>query len=224
MLLAYYIAAINIEQVYHDLVGGEYQPFDGICLTDTFNLPTGKGEWHDQPLRDNSGRLRRQRKLDIRVIIANPPYSVGQASENDNNSNLEYRDLDRRISQTYAAQSRATYQKALYDSYIRAIRWASDRIKDCGVIGFVSNAGWVEAKSADGLRKCLAEEFSAIYVFHLRGLRGLKTSGERAKREGGQIFGSASGAAIAITLLIKNPNANTKGKISLHDIGDYLNW
>jgi predicted helicase len=111
----------------------------------------------------------------------------------------------------------------IYDSYIRAIRWASDRIGKSGIIGFVTNAGFMDAKTTDGLRKCLAEEFSSIYVFHLRGLRGLKTSGERAKKEGGQIFGSGSGAAIAISLLVKNPSASHSGLINFHDIGDYRN-
>ena len=136
VLLAYYIAAINIEQVYHDLVGGGYQPFDGICLTDTFNLATGKEESHDQPVADNSARLKRQRNLDIRVIMGNPPYSGGEAK--DGASNLNYSTLDRRIQATYAASSRIRMVRALYYDYIRAFRWASDRIKDCGVVRFSS--------------------------------------------------------------------------------------
>jgi predicted helicase len=115
-----------------------------------------------------------------------------------------------------------TLSKGLYDSYVRAIRWASDRIGYSGVVGFVTNAGFLEAKTTDGLRKCLVDEFSSVYVFHLRGLRGLKTAGERAKREGGQIFGAASGAAICIFFLVKNPNAIRNGEIHFHDIGDYL--
>lgn len=223
VLLAYYIAAINIEQVYHSLAGGDYTPFEGICLTDTFNLPTGKSDLVEGAARDNSARLKRQRKLDIRVILGNPPYSVGQKSENDNNNNLAYPALDGRIRETYGARSDAKLSKGLYDSYVRAIRWASDRIGNSGVIGFVTNAGFVEAKSADGLRRCLTDEFSSIYVFHLRGLRGLKTAGERAKQEGGQIFEAASGAAICISLLVKNPAAKKHGKIYFHNIGDYLN-
>src|SRR5690606_30391115 len=147
---------------------------------------------------------KRQKELDIRVIIANPPYSIGQRSENDNADNVVYPILDEAIRQTYAARSTATLAKGLYDSYIRAIRWASDRIGDQGVVGYVTNAGFTDARTTDGLRKCLAEEFSNLYIFHLRGLRGQKTAGERAKREGGQIFGVGSGAAIAISLLVKN--------------------
>jgi predicted helicase len=225
VLLAYYIAAINIEAVYHSLLkdkGTMYQPFEGICLTDTFQMYE-KDDLVSEIMEDNSARRKRQKKLDIRVIMGNPPYSIGQESENDNAGNVEYPRLDERIRSTYAKQSFAMLQKGLYDSYIRAIRWASDRIGKSGIIGFVTNAGFMDAKTTDGLRKCLAEEFSSIYVFHLRGLRGLKTSGERAKKEGGQIFGSGSGAAIAISLLIKNPSSTCRGSLKFHDIGDYRN-
>lgn len=221
VLLAYYIAAINIEAVYHGIVGGDYQPFEGICLTDTFQMYE-KEDLVDALLVDNSARRKRQKTLDIRVILGNPPYSVGQRSENDNNDNITYPHLDGRIRATYAARSDATLSKGLYDSYVRAIRWASDRIGQSGVVAFVTNAGFLDAKTTDGLRRCLLEEFSSIYVFHLRGLRGLKTAGDRAKREGGQIFGAASGAAICIFLLVKNPNAARNGVIHFHDIGDYL--
>ncbi|MDY0282271.1 MAG: type ISP restriction/modification enzyme, partial [Salinivirgaceae bacterium] len=219
VLLAYYIAAINIEATYHDLVGGEYQPFEGICLTDTFQL-SEKDDLISFRLEDNSNRRAKQKKLDIRVIIANPPYSVGQTSANDNNQNVGYAHLDSRIRNTYATRSTATLKNALYDSYIRAIRWASDRIKQSGVIGFVTNAGFLEANTADGLRQCLAEEFSSIFVFHLRGNQ--RTSGELSRKEGGKIFGSGSRAPIAITILIKNPKAKQHGQILFHDIGDYL--
>lgn len=223
VLLAYYIAAINIESVYHDLMreNGEvdYEPFDGICLTDTFQLHE-KEDLVSVLLEANSGRRKRQKELDIRVIIGNPPYSAGQDSANDNNQNVAYPLLDEKIRNTYAKYSKATLKNALYDSYIRAIRWASDRIKDAGVIGFVSNAGFIETNTGDGLRKCLAEEFSSIYIFHLRGNQ--RTSGELSRKEGGKIFGSGSRAPIAISILVKNPNAKEHGNIYFHDIGDYL--
>lgn len=219
VLLAYYIAAINIEAVYHSLVGGKYEPFEGICLTDTFQMYE-KEDLVDSLLVDNSARRKRQKKLDIRVIVGNPPYSVGQGDANANNANVAYPQLDTRIRDTYAARTDANNKNALYDSYIRAIRWASDRIGNAGVIGFVTNAGWVEANTADGLRKCLADEFSNIYVFHLRGNQ--RTSGETSRKEGGKIFGSGSRAPIAISLLVKNPNAAEHGRIYFHDIGDYL--
>ncbi|MFN4187341.1 MAG: DEAD/DEAH box helicase [Acinetobacter johnsonii] len=219
VLLAYYIAAINIEAVYHSEIIDEYTPFEGICLTDTFQMYE-KEDLVDQVLVDNSARRKRQKSLDIQVIIGNPPYSAGQESANDNNANVKYSSLDEKIRQTYAANSIATNKNALYDSYIRAIRWASDRITTQGVIGFVTNAGWIDANTADGLRKCLVEEFSSLYIFHLRGNQ--RTSGEKSRQEGGKIFGSGSRAPIAISLLVKNPKAEQQGQIYFHDIGDYL--
>ncbi|MFI8581022.1 DEAD/DEAH box helicase [Ectopseudomonas khazarica] len=219
VLLAYYIAAINIEAAYHGQVIDEYTPFEGICLTDTFQMYE-KDDLVDALLVDNSARRKRQKALDIRVIVGNPPYSIGQKSENDNNDNVEYPTLDARIRSTYAARSKAVLSKGLYDSYIRAIRWASDRIGDAGIIGFVTNAGFLEANTADGLRKCLADEFSSLYVFHLRGNQ--RTSGETSRKEGGKIFGSGSRAPIAVSLLVKNPDAQAHGQIHFHDIGDYL--
>lgn len=219
VLLAYYIAAINIEATYHDIVGGDYVPFEGICLTDTFQMYE-KDDLVDALLVDNSARRKRQKKLDIRVIVGNPPYSAGQVSANDKNENVVYRQLDERIRSTYAARSSVTMVRSLYDSYIRAIRWASDRVGDSGVIGFVTNAGFLDANSADGLRLCLAEEFSSIYVFHLRGNQ--RTSGELSRKEGGKIFGSGSRAPIAVSMLVKSPHAANHGRIFFHDVGDYL--
>tara|TARA_R110001606_G_scaffold399223_1_gene582511 strand:- start:2876 stop:7843 length:4968 start_codon:yes stop_codon:yes gene_type:complete len=235
VLLAYYIAAINIEATYHGIMNDNvtgleeesdqifevpYEPFTGICLTDTFQMYESE-DMVDALLVENSSRRKRQKELDIRVIMGNPPYSAGQASANDNNANVSYPKLDERIRSTYAQRSDATNKNALYDSYIRAIRWASDRIGDAGVIGFVTNGGFLEANTADGLRKCLAEEFSSIHVFHLRGNQ--RTSGELSRREGGKIFDSGSRAPIAISILVKNPEANEHGRILFHDIGDYLN-
>ena len=219
VLLAYYIAAINIEAAYHGEVIDEYTPFEGICLTDTFQMYE-KDDLVDALLEDNSARRKRQKELDIRVIVGNPPYSVGQGDANANNANVPYPSLDERIRTTYAARSDANNKNALYDSYIRSIRWASDRIGDAGIIGFVTNAGFVEANTADGLRKCLVDEFSSLYVFHLRGNQ--RTSGETSRKEGGKIFGSGSRAPIAISLLVKNPKAEAHGQIHFHDIGDYL--
>ncbi|MCB1066079.1 MAG: DEAD/DEAH box helicase [Verrucomicrobiae bacterium] len=219
VLLAYYIAAINIEAVYHGIVGGKYQPFEGICLTDTFQMYE-KDDLISDLMTNNSDRRKRQKALDIRVIMGNPPYSIGQGNQNDNNKNVAYPDLDGRIASTYAARSNATNSKGLYDSYIRAIRWASDRIGVSGVIGFVTNASFLEVGTTDGMRRCLADEFSSIHIVHLRGNQ--RTAGELSRKEGGKVFGSGSRAPIAITLLIKNPEAQESGVIFLHDIGDYL--
>ena len=267
VLLAYYIAAINIEATYHAIMNEdnkdnenentnnkdknenknnqnkqnkqEYQPFTGICLTDTFQMYE-KDDLISELMEDNSDRRKRQKKLDIRVIMGNPPYSAKQGSANDNNPNIQYPTLDDRIRNTYAAGTTAINKNALYDSYIRSIRWASDRLcknrfnssvhfqksecaKKCqcnGVIGFVTNAGFLESNSADSLRKCLVEEFSSIYVFHLRG--NARTQGEQRRKEKDNVFGVGSRAPVAISLLVKNPKAKKRGQIFFHDIGDYL--
>jgi predicted helicase len=218
VLLAYYIAAINIEAVYHSQIIDEYTPFEGICLTDTFQMYETE-DLVDQILVDNSARRKRQKSLDIQVIIGNPPYSVGQSSQNDNNQNMKYHSLDQRIYETYTLNSSKKLGKRMaYDSYIRAIRWASDRIGDQGVIGFVTNSKFIHSGSADGIRKSLAEEFSTLYIIDLRGaVRG--RSGEDAKKEGQNIFDIMTG--VAISILVKNPNSPQVGKILFHDIGDY---
>jgi predicted helicase len=220
VLLAYYIAAINIEATYHDIVAGEYLPFEGICLTDTFQMYESE-DLVSKLLADNSDRRKRQKDLDIRVIVGNPPYSSSQKDAADNNENVVYPLLDERIANTYIKKSaRSDGKSKAYDSYIRAIRWASDRIGQSGVIGFVTNAGYVDANTADGLRKSLQEEFSSVYVFHLRGNQ--RTQGELSRKEGGKIFRSGSRAPIAISILVKNPHASEHGQIHFHDIGDYL--
>jgi len=220
VLLAYYIAAINIEAAYHGIVGGgAYKPFEGICLTDTFQLYE-KDDLVSRVLVDNSARRTRQKKLDIRVIIGNPPYSVGKDSQNDEGGNVAYPTLDARIADTYGAKSAAANGRILYDSYVRAIRWASDRVGTSGVVGFVTNANFIEVPTADGIRKCLTDEFSSLYIFHLRGNQ--RTAGELSKKEGGKVFGSGSRAPVAISLLVKNPNAKERGHIYIHEVGDYL--
>lgn len=172
----------------------------------------------------NSERVLAQKKAPLRVIIGNPPYSVGQKSANDNAQNQEYKKLDARIAKTYAAATEATNKNSLYDSYIKAFRWSTDRLdpKNGGIIAFVSNGAWIDGNATDGFRKCLGQEFSAIYIFNLRGNQ--RTSGELSRKEGGKIFGSGSRTPIAITFLVKNPEASTApATIHYHDIGDYLN-
>ena len=225
VLLAYYIAAINIEAVYHSLFGNEdsvYQPFEGICLTDTFQMYESK-DMLDALLPVNSERRKRQVELSIQVIMSNPPYSAGQRSANDNAKNVAYPSLDQRIGETYVRHSTAVNKNALYDSYIRAIRWGSDRLGEAGVMAYVSGSAWIERSFADGLRKCLAEEFTNLYVFSLRGdIRKNMLSGGAAK-EGGNVFGSGSMTGIAITFFVKNPATDTRGNIYFHEIGDDIN-
>ncbi|NTV70411.1 MAG: DEAD/DEAH box helicase [Azonexaceae bacterium] len=222
VLLAYYIAAINIEAVYHGIVGGDYQPFDGICLTDTFQMYE-KEDMVDALLEQNSARRKRQKQLDIRVIFGNPPYSAGQEDENDNNKNIDYPALDSRIFETYIQGSRKSMGKSKgYDSYIRAFRWATDLLKESGVVAFVSGSGFAEKPAMDGMRKAIKNEFNSVYVFNLRGdIRKNILSKGRAK-EGQNIFDSGSMTGIAITVLVKNPSSKKTGKIFWHDIGDDL--
>lgn len=220
VLLAYYIASINIEAVYHAIIGGKYQPFEGICLTDTFQLNEKSEDLITPQLADNNHRRTIQKKLPIRVFIGNPPYSIGQDSGNDNNQNLSYPKLDASIANSYIKNSAAGFSKSSYDSYIRAIRWASDRIDKYGVIGFITNAGWIESNSADGMRKCLQNEFSSIYVFHLRG--NARTSGELRRKEKDNVFGMGTRTPIAITIMVKNPETKEHGNIYFYEIGDYL--
>ncbi|MBF2754697.1 MAG: DEAD/DEAH box helicase [Gammaproteobacteria bacterium AqS3] len=223
VLLAYYIGCINIEAVYSDLVKeNQYQPFKGIVLTDTFQIDEHKLTTAQSLLPDNSEKIEAQKKCDVKVIISNPPYSAKQRDAGDNAANTDYLNLNLRIEATYAKASSASSKKDLYDSYIRAFRWASDRInlERGGAIGFVTNGGWIDGNSTDGFRKCLTDEFSKIYVFHLRG--NARTSGEQRRKEKGNIFGEGSRTPIAITILVKKITSSEQGQIFFYDIGDYL--
>jgi len=222
VLLAYYIAAINIEAVYHTLSGKPYEPFEGICLTDTFKMYE-TDDLVAQLMPDNSARRTRQKALDIRVIIGNPPYSAGQKSENDNAKNVAYPALDSSIRDTYAAMSKAKLQRYLYDSYVRAIKWASNRLgNDGGVIGYISGNGWLDKAYADGMRKCLEDECSSIYIVNLRGDIRKNMLSKGAAREGENIFAQGSMTGAAIAFFVKNPRAKTHGNVFYYDIGDDL--
>lgn len=227
VLLAYYIADVNIESVYQELMHPDkYEPFDGICLTDTFQMTedAGQTDAYDATLAENFKRVGKQMKIPVQVICSNPPYSVGQKSANDNAQNMKYARLDERIEGTYARYSTASLGKALYDSYVKAFRWASDRIsrnENGGIVAFISNGAWLDGNALDGMRYCFEHEFDSIYVLNLRGNQ--RTSGELSRKEGGKIFGSGSRTPIAITFLVKNPaNKKEKASIYYHDIGDYL--
>jgi predicted helicase len=220
MLLAYYIAAVNIEATYHGIAGGDYRPFEGIVLTDTFQMSEHGDTLDTEMFTANNDRGAAQLEAPIKVIVGNPPYSVGQSSANDNNTNLAYPTLDKGIERTYAARSSAGLKRNLYDSYIRAIRWATDRIGDSGVIAYVTNGGWIDANTADGLRLTLAEEFSSLYVLNLRG--NARTSGEQRRKEKDNIFGQGARTTIAILVAVKNPAHTQPCVIHYRDVGDYL--
>lgn len=220
LLLAYYIATINIEHAYHSRIPGEYVPFEGAVLTDTFQMYEEGDTINIDTFVDNTARILREMKTPIHVIVGNPPYSVGQSNANDNNQNQNYPTLSSRIASTYVRKTSGILLRNLYDSYIQAFRWASDRIGERGVVAFVTNGGWLDAQAMAGFRKSLVEEFSSIYVFNLRGNQ--RTQGEQSRKEGGKIFGSGSRAPIAITMLVKNPSSAQHGAIYYHDIGDYL--
>ena len=219
VLLSYYIAAINIEAVFDEINGDEpYAPFEGIVLTDTFESTETEDTLDDSFFGTNDKRLKRQQEKPITAIIGNPPYSIGQNSQNDNNQNISYPKLDKRLAETYVVKSNAGLTKGLYDSYIKAFRWASDRLKNQGVIGFVTNGNYLNTNSADGLRAGLYEEFNHLYIFNLRGDQ--RTLGEQSRKEGGKIFGSGSRTPVAISILVKD--GSDSHELHYHDIGDYL--
>ena len=166
MLLPYYIAAMNIEHEYYELTG-QYAPFDGICLVDTFELAEEIQMGLFAP--ENTARVQAQQGQEITVIIGNPPYNVGQVNENDNNKNRKYATMDRRVRETYSKDSKATNKNALADPYVKAVRWAADRIGEEGIVAFVSNNGFLDGVATDGMRKHLATDFDAIYVLDLGG-------------------------------------------------------
>ncbi|WP_375665147.1 DEAD/DEAH box helicase [Bartonella sp. CL162QHHD] len=222
VILAYYIAAINIESTYHSIMKGEYIPFKHIGLTDTFQMLEEKNLLQEL-FKENSEYLEHQKNLNIKVIFGNPPYSSGQRSENDNNANVEYEILDRSIQNTYALKSQATLKRNLYDSYIRAIRWASNRLSSQGgIVAYISGNGWIDKAFADGMRKCLRNEYSSIYIINLRGDIRKNIKSKELSKEGGNVFGSGSQNGIAVTIFVRNPNKKQPCKIYYHDIGDNL--
>ncbi len=228
VLLSYYIADVNIESVYNDIVTHkDYLPYDNICLTDTFQLTESRqGKLKIEGyFKENTEQINRQKQLPIRVIIGNPPYSVGQKSANDNAQNLKYEVLDGRIAETYAKSTDSTNKNSLYDSYIKAFRWASDRIHENntqgGIVAFISNGSWLDGNSSEGFRKCIEKEFTDIYVFNLRG--NARTSGELRRKEKDNVFGQGTRTPVTITILVSNPDKEQE-KATIHylDIGDYL--
>ncbi|MEE6682155.1 DEAD/DEAH box helicase family protein [Pediococcus pentosaceus] len=221
VLLSYYIAAINIEATFDEINGNEegYVPFEGIVLTDTFESTETEDTLDDDYFGTNDERLKRQQEVPITAIIGNPPYAVGQGSGNNTVKRINYPKLDKSIQNSYKALSESKNTKLLDDSYIRAFRWASDRLSNqFGVIAFVSNGQFIDSQIAKGLRNSLINEFNHVYILNLRG--DARTKGERRKKEGGNIFTSRSKTPIAISILIKD-NSGVH-KLYYSDIGEYL--
>ena len=223
VLLSYYIASINIEQVYHQVraeqgVDEGYVEFPGMTLI--FQLHEGDGTITEdfEGLAANNERAKAEKDSAITVIVMNPPYSVGQTNANDNNQNFSYPHLDNKIENTYVQHSSGGLMTKVYDSYFRAIRWASDRINESGVIAFVSNNSFLDANSTDGVRLSLQNEFSQVFIYNLRGgVRG--KMGDIARREGGNIFPIMTG--VAITILVKDPSHSGAADIFYTEAEDY---
>lgn len=223
LLLPYYISAVNIESAFSKLNDGEYHEFPGIILADTFRLdPLAPLPLHTI-FNENGERAHEEMNANINIIIGNPPYSVGQKSANDNNQNTRYEKLSASVKISYAERSTSTNKNSLYDSYILAFRWASDRLRGQprGVICFVTNGSFLDSNSADGMRKCLADEFSCIYVFNLRG--NANTSGDLRRKEGDGIFGEGSRTPAAVTMLVKDERRKGKPcEIYYYEVGDCM--
>ena len=229
LLLAYYIAEANLQIAYEDLTG-ESKPFPHLALADTFQAAEDGDQKDFEVFTENNDVLEAIEAMKIDVIVGNPPYSSGQDSANDNNANEKYPHLDASIRRAYAETSSATNKNSLYDSYIRAIRWATHRIGERGVIAFVTNGGFLDSNTAGGMRKSLAAEFTSIHVFNLRGNQ--RTAGEQSRKEGGKVFGGGSRATVAITVLVKNPAPEVEDRalppsrdpatVHYTEIGDYL--
>jgi predicted helicase len=217
MLLPYYIASMNIEHAYYELTG-TYQPFEDICLVDTFEM--AEGQQMSLLTQENTERVAQQRSTPIFVIIGNPPYNAGQVNENDNNKNRKYPVMDRRVAETYGKSSKASDKSDLVDPYVRAFRWASDRIGEEGVVAFVTNNGFLDGIAFDGMRKHLAQDFSKIYHINLKG--NARTSGERRRQEAGNVFDDAIRVGVGITFLVRKKGATTPAEIYIHSVDNYL--
>ena len=227
LLLAYYIATVNIEEAFRGQRGEDkgYEPFEGIVLTDTFNLNKSENPtlFPKERMIENNERAEHQQKLPIQVIVGNPPWSAWQKSATDDNANVEYPELEGRIKETYASRVDTKLKNSLYDTYKMAIRWATDRLQEQkhGIVAFVTPASWIDGNVDAGIRACLPEEFSSIYVLNLLG--NARIYGEQGKYQGEGVFGSATQSPVAITLLTKiqdqYPNASC---IHYREIGDHL--
>ncbi|GAA8378761.1 DEAD/DEAH box helicase family protein [Helicobacter pylori] len=223
VLLSYYIALINITQAAQNR-DSSLKNFKNIALTDSLDIYEEKNDKGVLPifedLKENKEVKDTLADQNIRVIIGNPPYSAGAKSENDNNQNLSHPKLEKWVYEKYGKNSTSrSVGKTTRDTLIQSIYMASDRLKDRGVLGFVVNGSFIDSKSADGFRKCVAQEFAHLYVLNLRGNQ--RTSGEVSRKEGGKIFDSGSRATIAVIFFVKD-NSVKNSAIHYYDIGNYL--
>ena len=219
VLLSYYIAAINIEAVFDEINGDEpYAPFEGIVLTDTFESTEIEDTLDDTFFGTNDKRLKRQQEKPITAIIGNPPYSFGQKDGNDDNQNISYPKLEQTILSSYVERSKAGMLGGMYDTYVKALRWATNRLEQDGVVAFVTNGSFIDSQSADGLRASLYDEFNHLYIFNLRG--NALGQGDIRKKEGGNVFGGGTRTTVAVSILVKNNSSSHE--LHYHDIGDYL--
>jgi len=218
MLLPYYIAALNIEHAHYELTG-TYEAFEGMCFVDTLELAKGKQNTFGFMTEENVQRVQRETEAPITVVIGNPPYNAWQLNENDNNKNRKYEIIDRRVSETYAKDSTASNKNALSDMYVKFFRWAVDRLNGRdGIVCFISNNGFLRGIAGDGFRKHLAQDFQQIYHFDLKG--NARTSGERRRQEGGNIFSDKIRVGVGISILVRNKKMRGR-KISFHVVPDY---
>ncbi len=222
VLLSYYIALINITQAAQNR-DSSLKNFKNIALTDSLDIYEEKNDKgvfaFFEDLKENKDIKDTLAGQNIRVIIGNPPYSAGAKSENDNNQNLSHPKLEKLVYETYGKNSTAKVGATTRDTLIQSIRMASDLLKDKGVLGFVVNGSFIDSKSADGFRKCVAQEFSHLYALNLRG--NARTSGEVFKKEGGKIFDSGSRATVAIIFFVKDKDAPNH-TIFYYEVEDYL--
>ncbi|MGL2563848.1 type ISP restriction/modification enzyme [Helicobacter pylori] len=222
VLLAYYIALINITQAAQNR-DSSLKNFKNIALTDSLDYLEEKSAKGVIPgfedLKENKEIKTTMEKQNIRVIIGNPPYSSGAKSENDNNQNLTHPKLEKYVYETYGKNSTAKVGATTRDTLIHSIRMASDLLKEQGVLGFVVNGSFIDSKSTDGFRKCVAQEFSHLYALNLRGNQ--RTSGEVSRKEGGKIFDSGSRATVAVIFFVKDKDAPNH-TIFYYEVEDYL--
>ncbi|OBQ23089.1 type ISP restriction/modification enzyme [Anabaena sp. AL93] len=218
-ILPYYIANLNIEYTYKQKMG-VYEEFENICFVDTLDNTSFAGKQMDLFAMsvENTARIKRQNDRTISVIIGNPPYNAKQENFNDNNANRYYTAIDKLIKESYIKYSKAQNNIVVYDMYTRFIRWAADRLGKNGIIAFVSNSSFINSIAYDGFRKVVAKEFNEIHVIDMKG--NARTSGERRRKEGGNVFSDEIRVGIAVYFLIRNENAEGF-KVYYNEIDDY---